>query len=123
MSRNTIQSIWHCLLESNTLVYGFGAWQKNAAEQETLVGITHVILHPNTWNTTFCCYLKDLFVSEAARGQGIGRVLIEQVYDFATVNECNHVYWMTEEDNPTIRTLCDKLATRTNLVQYRKDLL
>ena len=123
LPKSTIQSTWQHLLGSDTLVYGFGAWQKNAADQDTLVGITHVILYPNTWNTAFCCCLEDLFVSEVARGQGVGRVLLEQVYDFATVNECNHVYWTTEKDNSTLRTLCDKLATRTHMVQYRKDLL
>ena len=59
-------------------IYGFGAWQ-----DEMLVGITHVVLHPNTWNTTECCYLEDLYVSDAVRGQGVGRALIEQVYEFA----------------------------------------
>ena len=87
-----------------------------------LVGITHVVLHPNTWNTTECCYLEDLYVSEAVRGRGVGRALIEQVYEFANEKNCNRVYWTTQEDNATARKLYDAIAIKTDMVQYRKDL-
>ena len=95
----------------------YDAWQ-----DEMLVGITHVILHPNTWNTTECCYLEDLYVSEVVRGRGVGRALIEQVYEFANEKNCNRVYWTTQEDNATARKLYDVIATQTDMVQYRKDL-
>ena len=74
----TTNATWHSLLDSNVPIYGFGAWQ-----DDKLVGITHVVLHPNTWNSTECCYLEDLYVNQSVRGQGVGRALIEQVYEFA----------------------------------------
>ncbi|WP_025651066.1 MULTISPECIES: GNAT family N-acetyltransferase [unclassified Psychrobacter] len=114
---STTEKTWRNLLDSNMPIYGFGAWV-----DETLVGITHVVLHPNTWNTTECCYLEDLYVSESARGQGIGRALIEQVYDFADKQHCNRVYWTTQEGNTTARKLYDAIATQTDMVQYRKKL-
>lgn len=114
---STIEKTWHNLLESDVPIYGFGAWQ-----DDILVGIMHVILHPNTWNTTECCYLEDLYVSDAVRGQGVGRALIEQVYEFANEKNCNRVYWTTQEDNATARKLYDVIATQTDMVQYRKDL-
>lgn len=114
---NTIESTWHNLLDNNVSIYGFGAWK-----DDNLVGITHVVLHPNTWNTTECCYLEDLYVSESVRGHGVGRALIEHVYDFANQKNCNRVYWTTQEGNTTARALYDKLATKTDMVQYRKDL-
>ena len=43
---STTESTWRNLLDNNAPIYGFGAWQN-----DTLVGITHVVLHPNTWNT------------------------------------------------------------------------
>ena len=73
-----IEATWRNILDDNVAIYGFGAW-----ERDVLVGFTHVVLHPNTWNTTDCCYLEDLYVSENVRGQGVGRALIEQVYAFA----------------------------------------
>ena len=114
---NTIESTWHNLLDNNVPIYGFGAWK-----DDNLVGITHVVLHPNTWNTTECCYLEDLYVSESVRGHGVGRALIEQVYDFANQKNCNRVYWTTQEGNVTARKLYDAIATQTDMVQYRKNL-
>ena len=114
---STIQNTWHSLLDSNVPIYGFGAWQ-----DDKLVGITHVVLHPNTWNTTECCYLEDLYVNEQVRGQGVGRALIEQVYEFANDKDCNRVYWTTQEGNTAARKLYDAIATQTDMVQYRKNL-
>jgi len=114
---STTEKTWRNLLDDDMPIYGFGAWQ-----DEMLVGITHVVLHPNTWNTTECCYLEDLYVSEAVRGQGVGRALIEQVYEFANEKNCNRVYWTTQEDNATARKLYDVIAIKTDMVQYRKDL-
>ena len=113
----TTEKTWRNLLGSDVPIYGFGAWQ-----DDTLVGITHVVIHPNTWNTTECCYLEDLYVSEDVRGQGVGRALIEQVYEFANNKNCNRVYWITQEGNATARKLYDSIATQTDMVQYRKDL-
>jgi GNAT superfamily N-acetyltransferase len=114
---STTEKTWRNLLDDDMPIYGFGAWQ-----DEMLVGITHVVLHPNTWNTTECCYLEDLYVSEAVRGKGVGRALIEQVYEFAHGKNCNRVYWTTQEDNATARNLYDSIAIKTDMVQYRKDL-
>lgn len=114
---STTEKTWRNLLDDDMPIYGFGAWQ-----DEMLVGITHLVLHPNTWNATECCYLEDLYVSEAVREQGVGRALIEQVYEFANNKNCNRVYWTTQEGNATARKLYDVIATQTDMVQYRKDL-
>lgn len=111
------EATWSKILDHDVPIYGFGAFKGTK-----LVGITHVVLHPNTWNTTDCCYLEDLYVDSAARGLGIGRMLIEQVYQFAEAHNCNRVYWVTNADNRTARYLYDKLAQQTDVVQYRKNL-
>lgn len=114
---STIEQTWQSLLDKNVAIYGFGAWS-----DDRLTGITHVVLHPNTWNTTECCYLDDLYVDDAIRGQGVGRKLIEHVYNFASDKGCNRVYWVTQENNTPARALYDTLATQTDMVQYRKNL-
>jgi len=114
---SVIEATWRNILDDNVAIYGFGAW-----ERDVLVGFTHVVLHPNTWNTTDCCYLEDLYVSENVRGQGVGRALIEQVYAFANEKDCNRVYWVTQEDNTSARKLYDDIASLTDMVQYRKNL-
>ncbi|MER2011446.1 MAG: GNAT family N-acetyltransferase [Psychrobacter alimentarius] len=114
---HTTEATWDNLLNQDIAIYGFGAWIN-----DTLVGITHVVLHPNTWNTSDCCYLEDLYVSDNARGQGAGRALIEYVYNFAAQKNCNRVYWTTQEGNSAARKLYDAIATQTDMVQYRKNL-
>ena len=113
----TTNVTWKNVLDSKVPIYGFGAWLDGA-----LVGITHVVLHPNTWNTTKCCYLEDLYVNESVRGHGVGWALIEHVYEFARQQNCNRVYWTTQEDNTAARRLYDTLASKTDMIQYRKDL-
>ncbi|WP_394210663.1 GNAT family N-acetyltransferase [Psychrobacter piscatorii] len=114
---STTDTTWRNLLDDDVSVYGFGAWR-----EDVLVGITHVVLHRNTWNTNECCYLEDLYVADNIRGQGVGRALIEHVYFFAKDKDCNRVYWTTQESNVAARKLYDVIATQTDMIQYRKDL-
>ena len=114
---STTENTWQNLQDNEVPIYGFGAWLDNQ-----LVGIVHVMLHPSTWSETESCYLHDLYVKEEMRGKGIGRALIEYVYEFARQQNCNRVYWTTQDDNTAARRLYDTLATKTDMVQYRKDL-
>ena len=45
-----------------------------------LLGLTHYIFHRSTISIGPNCYLQDLFTSEAARGQGVGRALPDSVF-------------------------------------------
>lgn len=114
---STTDATWRNLLDDDVSVYGFGAWK-----DDILVGFTHVVIHPTTWNSTACCYLQDLYVDKSVRRKSVGRTLIEAVYDFADKKGCNHVYWKTQESNADARQLYDKVASLTDMVQYRKNL-
>ena len=46
-----------------------------------LLGLTHYLFHRSTTAIEPVCYLQDLFTSEAARGKGVGRALINGVYE------------------------------------------
>ena len=46
-----------------------------------VAGIVVCVFHRSSWSATWYCYLEDLFVDPASRGQGVGRALIEGVYD------------------------------------------
>ena len=114
---STTDTTWRNLLNNDVATYGIGAWKNG-----TLVGFIHVVIHPTSWSSTACCYLQDLYVDESVRGQSIGRILIEAVYGFADEKGCNHVYWKTQESNANARQLYDKVASLTDMVQYRKNL-
>jgi GNAT superfamily N-acetyltransferase len=67
------------------------------------------------------CYLQDLFTSEAARGKGVGRALINGVYERARRAGSTRVYWHTHETNVTAQTLYDKVAERSGFIVYRQN--
>jgi GNAT superfamily N-acetyltransferase len=47
------------------------------ADDGTLAGFTHCVLHPSTWSRGGTCYLEDLYVDPGHRGTGVARALIE----------------------------------------------
>ena len=93
------------------------------AEQEgRLVGLVHYLFHRSTSMIAPTCYLQDLFTLESLRGRGIGRALIEAVYERARVVGSPRVYWQTHETNTTAMRLYDQVAERSGFVVYRKEL-
>lgn len=89
-----------------------------AEEGGEAVGIAHYIFHRHGWRIEPVCYLQDLFVSEAARGTGAGRRLIEGVYVAADAAGAPSVYWLTQEDNRTARRLYDRVGRVTPFIKY-----
>ena len=87
-----------------------------------LLGLTHFLFHRSTSQLNSTCYLQDLFTIEAARGKGVGRALIEEVYSRAAASGASRVYWQTHETNATAMRLYDQVARRSGFVVYRKDL-
>ena len=85
-----------------------------------LVGLTHYLFHRSMTSIAPICYLSDLFTNEAARGKGVGRALIEAVYEQARLAGAPRVYWQTHETNDTARELYDKVAERPGFIIYRK---
>lgn len=93
-----------------------------AVEDNRAMGLVHHIRHRSTWTVGDYCYLQDLFVENAARGRGLGRKLIEHVYEAADAANCARVYWLTHETNADAMLLYDRIADKPGFVQYRKIL-
>jgi GNAT superfamily N-acetyltransferase len=68
------------------------------------------------------CYLQDLFTAAQARGGGVGRALIEAVYDAAGAAGSARVYWLTHETNAVAMGLYDQVAVKSGFLVYRKAL-
>ncbi|MGH8330577.1 MAG: GNAT family N-acetyltransferase [Pseudomonas sp.] len=86
-------------------------------------GLVHSIYHRSAWTTSDLCYLQDLFVSDFARGSGIGRALIEHVYADARRRGASRVHWLAHESNRNAMQLYDRIADRSSFIQYRKLLV
>jgi GNAT superfamily N-acetyltransferase len=91
-----------------------------AVSEKRLVGLVHYLFHRSTTLIGPTCYLQDLFTDESLRGKGIGRALIEAVYDQARIAGASRVYWQTHETNTTAQKLYDKVAERSGFIVYRK---
>ena len=83
-----------------------------------VVGFTHYIFRPSTWEVEDFCYLEDLYVDSKVRGAGVGRALIKAVEEIAIASGSKRLYWTTAPDNETARKLYDKVAI-TDRVQYK----
>jgi GNAT superfamily N-acetyltransferase len=88
----------------------------------TLVGIAHYILHRNTGTIGRVCYLQDLFTAPSARRAGVGRQLIDAVYRAATAAAAERVYWQTPVANFPANQLYDAVASRLDVVVFKREL-
>ena len=91
-----------------------------AERDGALTGFVHYLFHRSTWAVAESCYLEDLFVDPAARGDGVGRALIHAVYAAADRARAATVYWLTQEFNAPGRALYDTLARRTSFIRYER---
>jgi len=87
-----------------------------------LIGLVHYLFHRSTIQIAPTCYLQDLFTGEGSRGQGVGRALIEAVYERAKAAGASRVYWLTHETNATAIRVYDQVAERSGFIVYRKNL-
>ena len=78
--------------------------------------------HPSTWVMGDDCYLEDLFVAPAARGQGVGRALLQDLADYARSQGWKRLYWNTDVTNATARKLYDSFTADDGHVRYRMTL-
>jgi GNAT superfamily N-acetyltransferase len=111
LSDATYDRTWQRLTEGRDL-FGLGARLDGR-----LVGIAHYLFHVNVW-VDEVCYLADLFVDEAVRGQGAARTLIEAVAEAARKRGCARYYWLTKQDNTRARRLYDTVARFAGFIRY-----
>lgn len=84
------------------------------------VGLAHSIYHRHGWQAADVCYLQDLYVAPQHRGTGIGRALIEAVFDAADAAGKPAVYWLTQGHNTAARALYDRIGSVTPFIKYKR---
>jgi GNAT superfamily N-acetyltransferase len=109
------KTTWHRFFDDSEPVFALVA-ENNGK----LVGLTHYLFHRSTTQIKPVCYLQDLFTDHTMRGQGIGRALINGVYERAQMAGSSRVYWLTHNTNATAMMLYDKVADNSGFVVFRK---
>ncbi len=107
---------WRRVLDQASPLFGH-----LAVIDREVFGFSLTVPHDSTWTIAPVCYLEDLFVAPAARGRGIGRLLIQDVIDRAKANGWSRLYWHTRASNPA-RRLYDEFAAADDFVRYRLPL-
>lgn len=87
-----------------------------------LLGLTHYLFHRSTTRIELTCYLQDLYTAESERSRGIGRALIQGVYERANAAGAKRVYWHTHESNAAGRLLYDKVARHAGFIVYSHEM-
>jgi GNAT superfamily N-acetyltransferase len=117
LAEEVTETLWRRFFDANEPVHCV------VAERDgRVVGICHYLYHRSTSRIELACYLQDLFTLAEMRGHGIGRALIQAVYDIAKGHGCKRVYWQTHTTNPPGRTLYDKVAKHFGFIVYAKDV-
>lgn len=117
LALNITQKTWMRFLNDNEPVHAFVAEQNGQ-----LVGLVHFIFHRSTTRLNDVCYLQDLYVNQAIRGTGVGRQLIQAVYDAAQADASTRVYWQTQDSNTAGRALYDKVAKHLGFIVYSHEI-
>jgi GNAT superfamily N-acetyltransferase len=88
-----------------------------------LVGYACLYWHFSSLAARESVLMNDLFVSEAARGRGVGRALIEASAAVARGRGAAHLEWSTAPDNLAAQRLYDSTgAERSEWVEYELGL-
>jgi GNAT superfamily N-acetyltransferase len=84
-----------------------------------LLGYACLYWHFSSTQAVETVLMNDLFVSEAARGRGVGRALIEAGAAVARERGAAKLEWSTAPDNHTAQRLYDSTgAERSEWVEY-----
>ena len=95
-----------------------GAWRGGE-----LVGYACLYWHFTSLVPAETVLMNDLYVDEAARGQGVGRALIEASAAVARERGAHRLEWATAPDNPTAQRLYDSTgAERCEWIEYELTL-
>jgi len=84
------------------------------------LGFANVSTTPFAWTGGLIVFLQDLFVSEAARGDGVGEALLKAVYAHADAIGADQVFWMVDEDDPRLQGFYARHAICTPYLRYMR---
>lgn len=85
-----------------------------ARDDDSVVGLaSYSFLWPAV-GLTQSLFLKELYVAQSHRRQGVGRLLMHRVFAIAAETECSRVEWMTEQANTEAQAFYAGLSHKPN---------
>lgn len=105
---------WRRMLDPQAPLFG-----RLAERDGHIVGFAVCVLHAGTWTVVPICYLEDLYVDPAARGQGVATALIQDLIERGRGHGWSRLYWHTHTGNAAARRVYDKFVKADDFVRYR----
>lgn len=113
-TQNMRDEIWSWLQDKNHEVNGLIA----VNDEGVAVGLAHYRSFARPLSASVGGFLDDLFVTPSARGNEVGKKLIEAVSNVGKEKNWSVIRWITAENNYRARSTYDKLANQTQWVTY-----
>ena len=105
---------WARIVDPSALLQG-----RTAELEGEMVGFALHHTHLSTWVAAPDCYLEDLFLTESARGHGVGRALMDDLIVICRAKGYARLYWHTDEANNRARKLYDSYTPADGHLRYR----
>jgi GNAT superfamily N-acetyltransferase len=99
---------------------GSGLFALLACSNTEARGFANVSVTPFAWTGGPILFLQDLYVAPAARGTGVGRSLLQAVYDEADAMGAAQVFWMVDELDSDLQAFYARHGIRTPYLRYMR---
>lgn len=100
-----IRQTQHALFADPPSAYALLAW-----DGEQLVGLAAYSFQWPAIGSSRSLYLKELYVTEAQRGTGVGSALMRALFEVAAKHECTRVEWTTDAGSIGAQRFYEKLG-------------
>jgi GNAT superfamily N-acetyltransferase len=112
LDTETIEAVWRKLHDRHHAVQGLVVRRTYSGPP---VGLAHYRAFPRTLGPKAGCYVDDLFVDSAARGEGAASAVLAHLQRLAAARGWGAVRWLTAADNGRARTVYDGVAAPASL--------
>lgn len=86
-----------------------------------VIGFTNFIAQPQVWSSKELILMQGLYVDENIQAKGVGRRLMDFIFQYADNNGTPEVYWNTDHDNHRAQLLYTKIGVPTGQVSYKRN--
>ena len=83
-------------------------------QNNILIGYATFMKQFSTWDANYYIYLDCLFLSENARGNGIGFQMMCKIKEYAISQKCKLIQWQTPAFNENAILFYNKIGAKSN---------
>jgi GNAT superfamily N-acetyltransferase len=109
------------IVYNRCIISSFGALFCAEADGK-IIGFCAVNVADNFWQEGYIAYLSTMVVDKKYRGQGIGRMLVKKVSEFARSKECGNVELDSAFERKDAHCFYEKLGFKKRAYAFQLEL-